>query len=769
MDRMRAYTAIKAWFNRNERRIRGLEHHLVPAAFLLVGIYLCVFSPEGGIADRFRWKVFDQFQRWKPRVYQDAHVRIVDIDDESLRRFGQWPWPRTLLARLVDRMTDAGVSALAFDAVFSEPDRTSPALLSQEWPKTPEFDGARRSLRSLPDHDREFARALARSRAVVGFAMTSEGDSKPAIKASIGVTSLGGEDNTAALASVLMAERAAVPNLPIIEAAAAGDGSISFTFDADGVIRAAPLIFLCGNTLVPSLSAEVLRVAQGASSIMVKFFERKQFTGLGHQETVSISGVSKIKIGSFIIPTDESGRVWIYFTNTAQERLVPAWCVLEKGCADAKLDGNMVFIGTSAAGLKDLRRTPLNPAAPGVEVHANLVENIILGEYLRRPSWAYMVETGFVILIGLLVLFSMARGGAAVGALIAASFMACGVLFSAHAFTTWHYLLDPVIPCLTVLLIYLSSSLIGYLRTEAERKQVKGAFSRYMSPALVDQLAKHPEKLQLGGEMRVMTFHFCDIRGFTTISEQFDPHGLTQFINRFLTPMTEIILQHQGVIDKYMGDCIMAFWNAPLDDPDHARHACQAALKMHARLEQLNKDLKVEADAAGRKFIPIHIGTGLNTGGCVVGNMGSEQRFDYSVLGDDVNLASRLEGQSKTYGVNVIIGPKTREMAPEFASLELDLIKVKGKTVPVHIYTLLGDQAVKDSADFKELAARHEEMLAAFRSRDWDKAEKLIADCRKFPFNLKVLYDRYVNDYIAFYRDHPPLSDWDGSFTATSK
>jgi adenylate cyclase len=289
-----------------------------------------------------------------------------------------------------------------------------------------------------------------------------------------------------------------------------------------------------------------------------------------------------------------------------------------------------------------------------------------------------------------------------------------------------------------------------------------------MSPALVDELAKHPEKLRLGGETREMTWHFCDIRGFTTISEQFDPNGLVQFINRFLTPMTEIILKHQGVIDKYMGDCIMAFWNAPLDDPDHARHACRAALEMHARLAQLNDAWEKEAKKDGRKFIPIHIGTGLNTGSCVVGNMGSDQRFDYSVLGDEVNLASRLEGQSKTYGVNIIIGPNTRAKVPEMAALELDLIKVKGKTVPVRIFALLGDAALAQDASFQAHEALHGRMLDAYRGRRFGEARTLVAECRKTGLPLQTLYDLY-DERLDVFATEAPAADWDGAFTATSK
>jgi adenylate cyclase len=312
------------------------------------------------------------------------------------------------------------------------------------------------------------------------------------------------------------------------------------------------------------------------------------------------------------------------------------------------------------------------------------------------------------------------------------------------------------------------SSLVSYLKSETERRQVRNAFTRYMHPKLVEELAKHPEKLRLGGETRPMTILFCDIRGFTTISEQFDAHGLTQMINKFLTPMTGIIMDNRGYIDKYIGDCIMAFWNAPLDDRDHAVNACVSALSMHQRLAELGEVWEAEAKAEGRKYVPIHIGIGLNTGDCCVGNMGADQRFNYSVLGDDVNLASRLEGQSKPYGVGTVIGPRTRELTPEFAALELDLIRVKGKTRPVRIFTLLGDPEMAESVEFKSHAGRHERLLAAYRSQKWDEAESLLAQCRQADLHLGKLYDLYAERISAF-RQNPPGADWDGTYTATSK
>jgi adenylate cyclase len=308
-------------------------------------------------------------------------------------------------------------------------------------------------------------------------------------------------------------------------------------------------------------------------------------------------------------------------------------------------------------------------------------------------------------------------------------------------------------------LIYLASSFLNFLGTERERGEIRGAFGRYLSPALVERLAKNPGQLKLGGEMRPMTFLFMDIRNFTGIAEKFTPEELTQFMNNFLTPMTDIILQHGGTIDKYMGDCIMAFWNAPFEDESHATHACQAAITMQEFLKTTPG------------FEAIHVGIGINTGNACVGNMGSEQRFDYTALGDEVNLASRIEGLSKRYGVTAIVGQNTVAATKEFATLEIDLIRVKGKTKPVKIFALLGDLGFKNQRLFMEVRGHFEKMLEAYRSQQWNEAEKYLENCRHITLpgiDLGVLYEIYVSRILS-YKINPPASQWDGVTIAESK
>jgi adenylate cyclase len=338
-------------------------------------------------------------------------------------------------------------------------------------------------------------------------------------------------------------------------------------------------------------------------------------------------------------------------------------------------------------------------------------------------------------------------------------------LFSEHKL-----LLDASYAIVSILLIYTTLTYTGYAREEVKRRQTRDAFSKYLSPDQVKRVAENPDALQLGGVQRDLTLLFCDVRGFTTISEQFDAVGLTKLINKLLTPLTNVILDRHGTIDKYMGDCIMAFWNAPMDVERHAYYGCQSALAMMAEMAPLNERLKVEAEEEGRKHIPLKVGIGLNSGPAVVGNMGSELRIDYSVLGDTVNLAARLEGQSKAYGVDIVIGQSTQSQIPEYATLFLDNIKVKGKSEAVTIYCLVGAEDVAESRDFKTLEQFHTQMIEAYLDQDWSKAAKRLKECRMLctPYGIDGFYDLYESRIIDYQTNNPGI-DWDGVFIATSK
>lgn len=404
----------------------------------------------------------------------------------------------------------------------------------------------------------------------------------------------------------------------------------------------------------------------------------------------------------------------------------------------------------------------------GIEIHATIIDNLRLRLWFQKPSpmLYFFLLAAFIFMAGLLL-----KGWGPVKSTAVALVLCAAVagisLATLQSVRIW---ISPALFILAALLCYVASGGLAYVEERAGRRFIREAFSRYLSPVLVDQLASDPARLVLGGETRQMTIMFCDVRGFTTLSEMFsnDPHGLTQLMNRFFTIMTDVILRHSGTVDKYIGDCIMAFWNAPMDDPDHARHACAAALEMTAGLRNLNREWENASPSPGRESVRLGIGIGINTGSCVAGNLGSEQRFDYSVLGDPVNLSSRLEGQSKTYGVEIVIGPETAAQCPDYALLELDLIAVKGKKEAVRVFTVMGGPEIKSTPAFQEISALHQKMIASYRQQDWAGARAYLSECRIAAPTLGQLYDLYQGR-ITEYEISPPDKPWDGVFVAKTK
>jgi adenylate cyclase len=459
----------------------------------------------------------------------------------------------------------------------------------------------------------------------------------------------------------------------------------------------------------------------------------------------------------------------VHFTKQAPARTIPAWQIFEPNFDRSLVEGTIVLVGTSAVGLKDLRPTPLNPFEAGVNVHASALEQIIAGDYLQRPDWSDGAELLSIILFGALLLALLRYIGVIWAAVAGTAFVAAAVGASWFAYTEYRFLLDPVYLGLSMFVIYSVQSLLQFLKTERERREVRSAFGRYLSPVLVERLARHPEELRLGGELRTLTCLFSDIQGFTSISEKLTPEELISLLNGFLTPMTDVILKSGGTIDKYMGDAIMAFWNAPLDDGDHAKRACLAALEMQTRLAEFNANEEREAKSQGRTFIPVNIGIGVNTGACSVGNMGSDQRFDYSALGDAINIASRLEGQTRNYGVPIIVGEETQQAISDLATLELDAVRVKGKNLPLLIYALLGDRVWSEGEEFKNMLSLQHEMLTAYRQTNWSGAMACLDELRQVDNGSMARYAQLMISRIKEYKRNPPGEDWDGVYTATSK
>jgi adenylate cyclase len=735
---------------------------IIPGLLLVAAIGIRMNEPAA--VEQMRNLVFDEYQRFKPRTYTPQPVKIIDIDEESLRRLGQWPWPRHHLALFVDRLAEIGVAAIAFDVIFAEPDRTAPRNFLVLWPQAANDPELRSELMRLPDPDEVLAAALARTRSVTAFALLNAAEASQQATLPPPKPSAGFAENGDRAGPFVGQYAASVRSLAVLEAAAAANGFVNTEPDLDGIVRRVPLILGVGEQLFPALAAEALRIAQQAGSYVVRASGASQTLSFG-----TSSGIDSVKIGAAVVPTDRHGSLVLYDSGHVADRFVPVWEVMEPDFDRDRIAGQIVLLGTTVQGLKDLRSTPLDAAMPGVEIHAQMLEQMISGTFLVRPDWADGAEVMYLAVFGLVLIFVLRRVGAILTLVIALTASAAAVAASWTAFSRAGWLVDPLFPCFVVLLVYMSGTLIGYLRTEGEKRFVRRTFSRYLSPVVVERLTQNPERISLGGEIRELTLMFCDIQGFTHISEQLDPQSLTQLVNRFLTPMTTVIEDRQhGTVDKYIGDCIMAFWNAPLDDPEHAVHALQAALEMRSELARLNLALKEEAAASGRPAIQIAVGIGLNTGPGCVGNFGSEQRLEYSVIGDSVNLASRLEGLTRAYGVDIVLGEDTAERVDGFALLELDQVQVKGRDAPLRIYTALGGPERAADLAFARLAEAHAAMIAAYRRQDWDEAAAALAVARSLDVTLVKLYALY-QARIAEYRAQALPSDWDGVYVAQTK
>ncbi len=636
---------------------------------------------------RMRLAVFDSMLTASPRAFDQAvPVRIIDIDEASLAEFGQWPWPRTRLAEIINRLREAGARTITLDLILAEPDRWNPANIIKELASVPGLEPLGQKTSNLPSNDEVLAAALAKSPAVIGLS----GDRTihrqlPDPRAPF---ALAGDDPKLFVPSF---EGGAGP-LTTLSNAATGIGAVNWLPETDQVVRRVPLLISASGKLYPSLSLETIRIAQGPSTtILVRASGASGILSFGEK-----TGIDSIRAGEVLLPTDAQGELWLKFAPADPRRTLSARDLLTGKIGKSDIEGRFIFIGASATGLMDLRTTPLAAAVPGVEVHAQALEQMLAGDHLVRPAWATGAELVFLLVAGLLssLLISQSQTVArfiATSGAVAAAGLTFAAIITVAALSWLAYrngvLIDPVYPSIALLAVYLVGSLTSYVRSEADRARIRSAFGFYVSPAVVEELAQTPDRLKLGGETRDVTLLFADVRGFSRLSEGMDAEDLVRFVNALFTPLADEILAHRGTIDKFMGDAVMAFWNAPLSDADHARQACRAALAMQRSIVARNA-------ARGDTGETIRLGIGLNTGACVVGNVGSPQRFDYSVLGDVVNTASRLEEMTKTYGVPIIIGEQTAASASSFALIKIGTAAIRGKDRCEQLYALIGDETL---------------------------------------------------------------------------
>ena len=742
------------------KRLRSWAGRMGPtlAGFAALALLVVLTAGNPMPLQRAEALVFDTYQRIAPwQGPATSRVAVVDIDEESIRRSGQWPWPRTDLATLTRRLGDAGAKVVAYDIVFSEADRTSPEAVAKRYAQS----ALAPSLLKLPSHDSLFAASFGTVPVVLGHFFLGPGDGGSDVEPRASFTIAG----TLPRRDVASYGGALLP-LPLIAQAAAGTGFVTLQGDDDGIVRRVPLVAIQRDKPVPGLALEAVRVALDAGSPNLLASD-------GTGETLASPGAAvSIRVGSAEIPLTDAGEMWVHFPAAPLDETLPAWRIISGDLTDAELRsavaGKIVFVGGSAEGLQDLVATPLAQSVAGVSVHAAATEQILAGHYLERPDWAGALELLLAVFAGAGLALLLPRLGAALGALAALGLMAASGLGSWLAFTRTGYLLDPVLPMLAILTVYTVQTVSAFYREERQRRFIHAAFDRYLSPELVRQIAADPGKLELGGEERDMSVMMCDIRGFSRISESYSPREVVEFLIAFLTPMSAILLAHRATLDKYIGDAILAFWNAPLDDPDHPVHAARAALAMIEETRALN------AAMAKQQAVPwpgeVEIGIGLNTGLCCVGNMGSRERLTYTLIGDTVNVTSRLEGLTKLYGVSVILGEALAVRLPDFAVIELDRVRVVGRDAPMAIFALLGDELLRGDPDFAAMATLHAALLAAYRAQEWPQALAALerAEPHFEQFGIAGL-GALFSERIATLAVNPPGKDWDGIYQATAK
>ena len=688
---------------------------------------------------------------------EDNDVIIVDIDEKSLAEIGRWPWNRDVMAKLNNSLFDHyKIKEIGYDMVFAEEDLDQGGALLEQMSKNAlknnnEFQKEYRKVRNSLHRDEMFAKSLSDRKTIMGVVFLN--NETAALKGALAdpVLQL---DASIRNSIPFFSSNGYTANLEILQKNAYSGGFFDNpAIDDDGVFRRVPLLQEHDGKLYESLALAMARTAIGSPQIELMVESNPE-----NENDLFLEGV---KIGDLYIPVDEKGNALVpYIGRQKSFDYISASDVIDQTAEMSRLEGKIALFGTSAPGLFDLRTTPLEASYPGVEIHANMIQGILDGRIMHKPGYTKGLEFLLLIVLGLLLTFMLPWLSATWGVIVSLS--VTGLLISSNMFAwTQHQMVLPITtPVLLTVVLFTLQMIYGFFIESRGKRQLAHLFGQYVPPELVNEMSKKMEEINLDGEIKNMSVLFSDVRGFTTISENMEPKELTELINGFLTPITEIIHQQRGTIDKYMGDAVMAFWGAPLDDSQHALHAMNAAILMTERMHNLRQEF------AAKGWPEIKVGVGVNTGDMNVGNKGSEFRVDYTVLGDSVNLGSRLEGLTKVYGVDILVGEATQHAVPEYEYRELDLVKVKGKDKPVAIFEPVGlidevDKSIKDDLKRFKLAMKH------YRSQYWDDAEREFFALSSVDKERKI-YQIYL-DRIMKYRENPPPENWDGSFTHTSK
>ncbi|MEM7177969.1 MAG: adenylate/guanylate cyclase domain-containing protein [Pseudomonadota bacterium] len=718
-------------------------------------------------------ELVDQYQSLDPRPFSpDVPVKLVMIDEESLAELGQWPWPRSYIAALVDRVTEAGAASIGFDVIFSEADRSSPEQVIRSWEQFRTRFAADHGmespaevdlgvLASLPDNDLLLAESLANSYSVLATVLLTGEQANGLVPWGVKSPAQSGS-----VVGAVSRYDGSLGSLRFFADQALGVGSISLMPGAGEYVRYVPMVGEVDARLVPALSMELLRVAQDASTSVVKATD-----GSGELELGDTPQIVSMQAGGIVVPLEPDGSLRVRYAGTRPERIISAHRILEGAALDpalgAELQGRIVILGADFPGLRDLITTPLAENVPGVTVHAEIIEQILGEDFFQRPDWMGAIEFLLLVVLGtgIAVILALNLPLLGLGAALASVAGMGGA--SWHLFAAHQFLFLPVAPMLAVGATYLTVSAYNYFRSDAAKREITRQFQHFVSPDVIEDIIKDPERhMTPGGALRQLSILFLDVRGFSTITEKMTPDEVISFINAILSPLTDVIMKHEGTVDKYMGDAIMAFWNAPRVTEDHKAKSTRAMLEFFPTLETINQDLRA------RGFAEARIGVGINTGDVSVGNMGSTQRLAYSCVGDAVNLAARLESATKQYGVSTLVGSETASGLGGFAIFEIDDVAVKGRSQPETIFTVAGDEAVAALPDYDHLAGLIIAARSAYLFQDWDAAEAAFQEVGKHPplglFDPSGLAKAFA-ERIAQYRQDPPGPDWDGVFVAKAK
>jgi adenylate cyclase len=690
----------------------------------------------------------------------DERIVILDIDEKSLKEEGRWPWGRDKMATLMDKLFGRyGVAVAGFDIVFAEKDKSSGLQVLQELGRN-QFKGVAQyqsvlaRIKPQLEYDTLFADRIKQRNVVLGyyFANSERGSDKSGVLPEPVFPA--GTFKGRPITFVRWDSYGA--NLPELQNSAASAGHFNPKIDFDGVVRRVPMIVEYEGAYYESLSLAVVRTVLGMPKLSPGYATGKD-KNYGGLEWLMLETAQ----GYLHIPVDaEVSALVPYRGERGTFRYISAADVLHERTPTADMQNKIVLVGTSAPGLMDMRSTPVGEVYPGVEVHANMISGILNQDVKQNPPYVLGANVLFLLIIGVALAILLPLLSPIYGTLLSAGVLLLGVLVSGMLWQYGDLALPQAGGLLMVLTLFALNMTYGYFTTERTKRQITGLFGQYVPSEVVDELSKNPEQVSMEGESREMTILFSDVRGFTTISEGLDPRDLSLLMNEFLTPLSRVVYGHRGTIDKYMGDCIMAFWGAPLPDARHAFQAVLSGLEMQRTLSELQPRFKE------RGWPPIHIGVGINTGRVSVGNMGSEVRVAYTVMGDAVNLASRLEGITKEYGVGVVVGEHTKEAAPEFVYRELDLVRVKGKDKPVAIFEPLGLLGEVGQEVLEEIKL-FQQALRLYRKQDWDRAELQLFNLQKIAPGSK-LYAVYA-ERVVHYRNNPPGENWDGVFVFKTK